>query len=229
MTTQTPEKKENAWLNIILNVVVPAVIMTKFAGPDHLGETWSLVIALCFPLSYGIYDYITRRKLNFFSGLGLFSVLLTGGIGLFKLNRSWMVAKETGIPLLMGIVVLISERTKYPLVPLFFNQIMNLEKIQLAFAAKGETQRYTQIMNLAGRGLGGSFLLSALLNYILAVRILQGEPGTQEFTESLGRMTALSFPVITLPMMIVVGGIMVYLIKTIQTVTQMEFEDFLRQ
>jgi hypothetical protein len=71
-----------------------------------------------------------------------------------------------------------------------------------------------------------SFFLSAVLNYILAVKILVGEPGTQEFTESLGRMTALSFPVITIPMMIVMGGLMFYIIKTIQSVTQLEFEDF---
>lgn len=223
------EKKENAWLNIILNVAIPAIIMTKFAGPDALGSTWSLVIALLFPLSYGIYDYITRRKLNFFSGLGLFSVIMTGGIGLLKLNKSWMVAKETSIPLIMGLVVLGSEKTKYPLVQLFFNQIMDLGKIKTAFEQQNQGPRFTHLMNLASRGLGASFLLSAVLNYILAVRILAGEPGSQEFTESLGRMTALSFPVITLPMMVVVGGLMIYLIKTIQAVTQMEFEDFLRQ
>jgi hypothetical protein len=226
---ENSEKKENAWLNIGLNVIIPAVIMTKMSGPDHLGSTWSLVIALLFPLSYGLYDYVDRKKLNFFSGLGLFSVLMTGGIGLFQLSRSWMIAKETAIPLIMGLVVLFSERTKFPLVQVFFKQMMDLEKIRNAFAEKASGERFDKMMNLASRGFASSFLLSAILNYILAVRILSGEPGTQEFTESLGRMTALSFPVITIPMMIVMGGLMFYLIKTIQTVTQLDFEQFLKK
>lgn len=226
--TQAPDKKENPWFNIILNVVIPSVIMTKFSGPEHLGETWGLVIALAFPLSYGIYDYFERKKFNFFSALGLFSVLMTGGIGLFKLNKSWMIAKETAIPMIMGLVVLISERTPYPIVKIFFQQIMELEKIQQAFVERAQGSRFDALFRIASRGLGGSFFLSALLNYILAVQILKGEPGTQEFTESLGKMTALSFPVITLPMMIVVGGLMAYMIKTIQSVTEMEFEEFMR-
>lgn len=226
---ENSEKKENAWLNIGLNVIIPAVIMTKMSGPDSLGSTWSLVIALMFPLSYGVYDYFDRKKINFFSGLGLFSVLMTGGIGLFQLNRNWMIAKETAIPLIMGLVVLFSEKTKYPLVQVLFKQMMDIDKIKQCFAERASSERFNKMMNLASRGFAGSFLLSAALNYILAVRILVGEPGTQEFTESLGRMTAMSFPVITIPMMIVMGGLMFYLIKTIQTVTQMEFEQFLRK
>jgi intracellular septation protein A len=149
---ENSEKKENAWLNIGLNVIIPAVIMTKMSGPDRLGSTWSLVIALLFPLTYGLYDYIDRRKLNFFSGLGLFSVLMTGGIGLFQLNRSWMVAKETAIPLIMGLVVLFSERTKFPLVQMFFKQMMDLEKIKNAFSERASIDRYTKMMNIASRG-----------------------------------------------------------------------------
>ena len=53
---------------------------------------------------------------------------------------------------------------------------------------------------------GWVFFLSSLLNYLLAVIILTAEPGTVAFNEQLGKMTALSFPVIALPATAVLMG-----------------------
>lgn len=224
-----PDKNENPWINITLNVIVPAVILTKLSDPQYLGQLWALIIALAFPLGYGAYDYFQRRKWNFFSALGLVSVLLTGGIGLFQLNKSWMVAKETAIPLIMGLAVVISQKTRFPLVRTFLNQVLDLPKIKEAFDEHNQAQRFEKCLSLSSWMLAASFFLSALLNYILAVQILKGDAGSVEFNESLGKMTAWSFPVISLPMMFMVGGVMVYLFKTIKDVTEKEFEDFIRQ
>lgn len=224
-----PEKNENPWLNISLNVIVPAVILTKLSDPQYLGQLWALIIALAFPLGYGAYDYFQRKKWNFFSALGLVSVLLTGGIGLFQLNKSWMVAKETAIPLIMGLAVILSQKTRFPLVRTFLNQVLDLPKIKDAFDEHNQPQRFEKCLKLSSWMLAASFLLSALLNYVLAIQILKGDAGSVEFNESLGKMTAWSFPVISLPMMIMVGGVMVYLFKTIKEVTQKEFEEFIRQ
>lgn len=224
-----PEKKESALLNIALNVALPALIMTKLSAPEYLGETWSLMLALSLPLGYGIYDYIQRRKINFFSILGLFSVVMTGGIGLFKLSRNWMIAKETIVPLIMGLAVIATQNTRFSLVRLFFDQMMDLDKIKLSFAEKAQASRFDQLLGVACMGLGLSFLISAALNFYLATTILVGEPGTVEFTESLGRMTALSFPVIVLPMMIMMGAILFYFFRTIHRITEKPFEEFLRQ
>lgn len=223
------EKNENPWVNISLNVIIPALILTKLSDPKYLGQLWALVIALAFPIGYGAYDYFQRRKWNFFSALGLISVLLTGGIGLFQLNKSWMVAKETAIPLAMGLAVVISQKTRFPLVRTFLNQVLDLTKIREAFDEHGEGARFEKCLGLSSWMLAASFFLSAFLNYILAVQILTGDAGSVEFNESLGKMTAWSFPVISLPMMFMVGGVMFYLFKTIKDVTEKDFEEFIRQ
>jgi len=223
------DKNENPWINITLNVIVPAVILTKLSNPEYLGQFWALIIALAFPLSYGAYDYFQRRKWNFFSALGLVSVLLTGGIGLFQLNKSWMVAKETAIPLIMGLAVVFSQKTRFPLVRTFLNQVLDLPRIKDAFDDHNQGPKFEKCLNLSSWMLALSFFLSAFLNYILAVKILTGDAGTVEFNESLGKMTAWSFPVISLPMMFIVGGVMLYLFKTIKDVTEKDFEEFVRQ
>ena len=60
-----------------------------------------------------------------------------------------------------------------------------------------------------------SFLVSTVLNYALARIIVVSAPGTTAFNEELGRMTALSYPVIVVPSMIIVFGTLFYLIRGI--------------
>ncbi|OUR97066.1 hypothetical protein A9Q84_12095 [Halobacteriovorax marinus] len=227
--TAPQKKQENAFLNITLNVVLPSVILTKLSSDEYLGQLYSLILALSFPIGYGLWDYIKTKKINFFSGLGLFSVIMTGGIGLFNLDKNWMVAKETGIPFLMGIAVILSQFTKTPLVRTFLGQMIDLELIDKTFTEQGHDGLFEKNLRVASFLLAGTFFISALLNYILAVEILVGSPGTVEFNESLGKMTALSFPVISIPMVIMVGVIIGYLIMTIKKNSNLEIESIFKQ
>lgn len=223
------KKKDNALVNILVNVVIPSVIMTKFSTPETLGEVRGLVIALAFPFIYGLWDFIRQRKLNLFSALGLISVLLTGGIGLLQLDRRWMIAKETSIPLLVGIFVLSTLKAKKPLLTSFFGEVLDLERLEAAYSESGHPGEFEAQLRSSSKLLGYSFFFSAALNFVLAVVILEGEPGTQIFTESLGRMTALSFPAITLPMMVVVGYILWQLFHQIKERTNRDIEEFIRK
>ena len=228
-STKVKEKRENPFLNIFLNVVAPSIIMAKFSGPEHLGPIFGLVIALVFPVGYGLFDFVSRKKYNFFSLLGLISVLLTGGIGLFKLSRNWMIAKETLIPCLFGVATFISNYTHYPLLKTFLKEILDFEKINEAFANSGHRGHFDKKLRMSSHFLAATFFVSAVLNYFLAVFVLKGTSGTTEFNESLGKMTALSFPVITVPMMIMTGCILFYLCSSIKKLTSLEIETFLKQ
>src|SRR4051812_35023429 len=77
-----PHKQENAMLNLVFNIAVPALIMGQLSGERWLGPRWGLIVALLFPLGYGIWDYIVRKKANFISVLGFAGVLLSGVFGL---------------------------------------------------------------------------------------------------------------------------------------------------
>jgi hypothetical protein len=107
-------QKESFLANLLMNIVLPTLILTKLSGDDSLGPTWGLVAALSFPLSYGLQDFIRNKKINGFSALGIVSVLLTGGISLLHLDAKYIAMKEAGIPALLGIATLISTKTRYP-------------------------------------------------------------------------------------------------------------------
>ena len=85
MTTPRP-KPENLLVNLVCNVGVPTAILTWLSGARWLGPKWGLLVALAFPLGYGLHDFIVRRRWNFISIIGFASVLVSGGFGLLKLD-----------------------------------------------------------------------------------------------------------------------------------------------
>lgn len=223
------QKKENPFINLICNVVIPSVILTKFSGPEHLGQVNALVMALAFPLIYGAWDFISQRKFNWIAAIGLVSVLLTGGIGLFQLDKTWMIVKETSLPLIIGLFVLGSQYTKKPLVRTLIEQIFDLEKIYHVLEQKNLKTDFDHKIHIAGFYFSCTFFLSAVLNYILAVIVLKGAPGSVEFNESLGEMTALSFPVISIPTVIATGFIIFGLINYIKKEADLPLEEMVKQ
>jgi intracellular septation protein A len=226
---QQKQKQRQLYLNMFVNIIIPSVILIKFSGDEYLGKVYGLATALAFPIIYGLYDLYKSTKVNWFSIIGLISILFTGGISFFELDRTWMIIKETAIPLIMGIVVLASHFTKFPLVKKLLQEVIDMEKIREVLAQKGTVDRFEKKLNYSSYMMTSTFFVSAILNYALAEYVLIGQPGSKEFNESLGKMTALSFPVIMVPMMLMTAFIFYYLLHDITKDTELEWEQILKQ
>lgn len=229
---QTKPKKGGGLLpNLLINVAIPAIILSKFTGDQHLGPVWGLVVALAFPVLYGLWDLKQAGKVNFFSVLGVISVLLTGGIALLQLDASYIAIKEAAIPGAIGLAVLISQYTPYPLVQKFIlnGDVLDTDKLYQALAEQQNTIRFERKLTQAGYLVSASFFLSSALNYILAKVILVSPPGTTAFNEELGRMTWLSYPVIVLPSMLVLFFAIWFIFSSISKLTGRELDSFLNQ
>jgi len=230
-STDSSEKPESLLLNLLCNIILPTLILTKLSGEDYLGIKFAIITALAFPLIYGLHDFITRGKLNFFSGLGVVSVALTGGISLLEMDAIYIAIKEASIPGVLGIAALLSLKTSHPLIhTLILNdKVFDVNRINQALDSNGGQQEFDRLLINASWILAGSFFLSSLLNYLLAIIILTAEPGTVMFNEQLGKMTALSFPVIALPAMAVMMGNIFYLFQGIKKLTGLDLEMIMKQ
>jgi hypothetical protein len=229
LTQKPAPKKENMLINILMNIVIPTLILTKLSGPHYLGVVWGLVTALAFPVCYGLKDFIANKKINFFSALGIVSVLLTGGIGILKLPTEYYAIKEAAIPGLIGLMVLISTKTRYPLVKTFIynDTILNVQKIAAALKEHRKEDAFEKTLRLGSYLLAGSFFLSSTLNYILAEMIVKSPAGTEAFNIEVGKMNALSFPVIALPSMLIMVATLMYIFRSIRLLTGLSFEEVL--
>ena len=216
--------------NLAFNIIIPVLILMKFSGPEHLGPAWGVVIALAFPVSYGLYDLNRTRKINGFSILGIVSVILTGGISLLELDPQYIAIKEAAVPGLIAVAVLVSHFTRFPLIKklLMNDKVIDTDKLYAAIAERNTQGAFNRVLKIATFLVAGAFFLSAVLNYVLARLIVVSPAGTVEFNNELGRMTALSFPVIALPTMLVMFTAIFYLFYQMKKLTGSSVENFLR-
>lgn len=232
MTQQKPPaKRESLLANLLLNIVIPTVILTKMSGEEYLGTKLAIVVALAFPILYGLKDFISERKINFFSALGVVSIALTGGISLLELDPQYIAIKEAAIPGLFGLATLISLKTRYPLVKTFLynDKVLQVEKVAHALKEHGNEAAFEKALSIASLLVAFSFFLSSLLNYVLAKVLLVSPPGTEEFNAELGKMTALSFPVIAVPATLVMMIALFYLFRSINKLTHLKLEEIITE
>jgi len=222
-----PEKQENFFLNLALNILLPTFVLMKLSGEDRLGPELGVVVALSFPIGYGIYDYFRTKKMNLFSVLGVVSVLLTGGISLLKLPPEYIAIKEATIPGILGLATLVSIFTPYPVIKLmlFNKNVMQVDKINGVLEAKNLAAQFKKVLFNASFIISLSFFMSSVLNYVLAKIIVVSDPGTEAFNAELGKMTMLSYPVIAVPSFIILGLTAYYLFRSIRKFTGLALED----
>lgn len=223
-------KRENTWLSLGLNILLPALILMKGAQWLGLPPAATLVIALAFPIGYGCYDFVIRRKYNVFSIIGFISILLTGGIGLLELPPGWIAVKEAGIPALLGIAVIVSLKTRYPIIKflLLRDEFIDVDRLNRELEARDNRTAFDKLLGRCTYLLAFSFLVSAILNYVLARMIVVSPSGTDAFNDELGRMTLWSMLVIVVPCMIIMMVALFYLFRGIKDLTGLELEVLLR-
>jgi hypothetical protein len=233
-----PVKKENTFLNLGFNIVLPFLLLKKGKGwfGDQLEPYFDnvavgvLLIALAFPVGYFVYDYFKRKKYNLFSIIGLVSVLLTGGIGILSIPTQWFAVKEAAIPFILGLAVVISLKTPYPLVrTLLFNpEIMHVDRVHNALREHDAEEEFEKLLSFCTWLLAGSFLLSAVLNFVLARWIVVSPSGTDAFNDEVGTMMIWSWPVIAVPSMAIMIVALYKLLGGIKRMTGLELEEVLQ-
>ncbi len=227
--TRTGQHQPRPLIDLSVSIVLPSLIMMKLSSDSYLGVEGALMLALSFPLGWGLFEGFYYRKFNWIAFLGLVSVVLTGGIGLLHLDSDWLAIKEAAIPGIIGMAILISAWTPYPLIhALIYNPaILDIEKIRQHLEHNGHIQAFDLRLKKATYWLSGTFFFSSAMNYLLARWLVHSPSGSEAFNQELGHMTLLSYPVIAIPSTLMMAGILYYLWRTIHGFTGLALEDIL--
>ncbi len=230
MSEAKPEhKQENPLASIVINIVIPVAVLTFLSKEKYLGPVWALVVGLAFPIGYGLRTLIRDRKADFMSIIGIVSVTLTGVFGILKLPPEYIAIKEAAIPLLLGLAIVISLKTPFPLIKkiMMTEALFDVERLKSALKEKGNEIVFEKRLVGLTWGFASSMFLSAGLNYVLAKIVLKSEPGTEAFTAELGKMTGLSHIVVLVPCMVVMIWVMNKLFNTLTELTGLKLDDLL--
>lgn len=217
------KSKNNPIVNLLFNIVIPIIILTKFSDEAYLGPLFGLLIALSFPLVYGLYEFVIQKQKNFISILGFVGVLISGVIGILKFPPHWIAVKEAAIPLIIGLAVLISTNTSWQLLKKFVynRELLDVDQIEARLFSAELRVKLDLMLKRANLFFASSFFLSAILNYYLAKVIVTSMPGSIAFNEEIGRMTMLSFPIIAVPSVLIMIVIFWYIISSLKKLTQL--------
>ena len=231
MSATPKSKPENLWINLICNLVIPTAILSKASGDNLLGPKWGLIVAVAFPLSYGIYDFAVRRRFNFISIVGFASVLISGGFTLLKLDGFWFAVKDAAFPMLIGLAVLASMRAKEPLVHemLYNPQVIDVEKVDAVLNERNAQGDFKKLIGVASKLLALAMFVSGVLNFLLARYILKSPAGSEAFNAELAKMHWASLAVMVLTSMPMMLYALWRLLKGVEKLTGLGVDDILRQ
>jgi hypothetical protein len=220
-------KPENLWLNLLFNAVVPAVVLSYGSNEKYFGPVWGMLVALAFPLGYALYDLIRRRKWNVLSVVGFTGTLLTGSLGLLKMSGFWFAVKEAAVPLVLGLAIPATMRTRQPLVRtlLYNDQLLDTGRIRRALEERRNLVAFEHLLWWASWVLAAAFLLSAMINFGLAWWLLPAESGTEEFNRQLGKLQFWSWPGVVVPSSAMVFFAMFRLVKGLEQLTGLKGDD----
>lgn len=231
-------RQENPLSNIFFNILAPVLILNKMESYlPEVGSVVPLLVALSFPIAYGLRDYFRNNKnKNFLSLFGIVNILLSGGFALFTLEGIWFAVKETAFPLLIGICFLISSWRGKPLMSWLVNKstIFKTNLIQTNIDTPEKKQIYQQALRTATNWMAYCFFFSAFLNFVLAFKIFVLDfsrplsvSASSYLNEKIADMTWVSFLVIGLPLSIVSGCTLWWFVNQIKKITHLKLEDML--
>lgn len=228
------QNQENGLLNILVNIIIPVLILNKLGS--KIGSLPALMLALSFPLFYGLYDIIKFKKFNFISLLGLLNISITGSLALLNLGGIWFSIKEAAFPALIGIAIFLSAFTRKSFIEtLFLNpQMINLELVQEKLKMLNTQLLFQKHLKICTFLFSLSFVFSAIGNFMIAVRIfipideaLTAEARNLILNEQIAEMTAKGAAILILPSMIFSGLVLWYLIVGIKKFTQLHIDQIL--
>ncbi len=228
MENNSVKKKDNGLNNLIINIIVPALILMKGSKwatklDIEISSVQVLIIALAIPLLYGLYDLIIKKEKNFIAVLGFVSILLSGIVGVLKLSTELIAIKEAAIPFIIGCVIYFSNFTSYPIAPKFLYHDDVFDKNTINSHLDNDQQNTLKSkIKKASFFLFLSFIFSAILNFVLAKYFIKSPTGTEAFNDELGQMTLYSYPIIVIPSMLIMGGIIWYVYSSIKKLTGLE-------
>lgn len=252
----TQKSADHPLANILINVIVPVLILSylskdpelqerlgKAVKPWHIGPLKAMILALLLPLGYGAWHFIQTHKGNFFSALGLISVLLSGGLTLYLWNENGTVKSNAGIlfgikegliPLVLGIAILKSHRSPTPLIRVFLynDSIFNIPKIENRIAELSAQTEYDHLLLNATKLFAASFFLSSVMNFLLALWFFRGFDAAaidalEVYNSIIARLTGWGFAVIGGPILIFLFATLQRLLKDLRKLTGYQDEELM--
>ena len=154
-----------------------------------------------------------------------------------KLEGIWFAIKEAAFPAVIGLFVLGSAFTRKPLFAFFLNQpaIFQIDLIQQRLEENRNVSLYQQLIKKCTIYFSVTFVLSAIMNFVLAIRIftdiptdLSEEQKAEVLNSQIADMTWMGYVVIALPLMVITASLFFFCLRRMSKLTELPLQDLMK-
>lgn len=225
LTNKTPS---NFLAQFVLNFVLPIFVLTRLSTPDRLGPVKGLLLALAFPILYELFSVYKRRKINITSVIVIGGILLTGALGLLRVDAFWLAIRRAMPYVLIALVVIISQLIKRPLLQKLLSQILDLKKVEDAARANHSFKKLqTLYVHLTYMVV---ILCSALAisGFVTTKTVVTSPPLSSAFNNELAQLRIYNIPTVIIPLIVGSFAILLYLFFRLEKITGVDTEKLLK-
>ena len=188
-----------------------------------------MLLALSFPVAFELYNALNRRKPSLLSLLAIVGILVTGLISLLGLSEGWLAIRRSAPYLFGALVILISIWIKHPIVQVALSQILDMDLIDETAAKTKKTAALKRIVDRTGYMLSFLLLIMMIATYIMTRIVIMSPTHSAAFNQEYAKLGLLSLPFISLPLLVGVVVIVMFLITKIEKLTGIDGEALLKK
>ena len=216
-------------IQFIAGFVIPTLILLTLSDESKLGPLYGMLLSLAFPVAIELYALVTGRKQSMISLFAIVGILLIGAISMFGLSEQWLAARRAGIYVIVAVGLLVVARFRPVLVNRAIGQLLDMRLVQSALRKNKAEAEWRRNLSTAVYVFAGILLATAVWSYLLTLIIMNAPTGSSEFNAEYARLRIISLPLVTLPLMALVVGVLMYVLSRVERLTGIESELLLKK
>lgn len=216
-------------LQFVISFAVPTIVLFAFSDESRLGPLVAMGLALLPPILLELYSFATGRKASLLSLFAIVGILLIGAISLFGLSEEWLGVRRAGIYAIGAVAVLAVMKFRHGWVDKGLARVVDMQKVRRAASKKGTEADITKHISRVGYLLAAFLMAVAVWSYVLTIIVIQSPTGSSGFNAEYAELRLLGLPLISLPLLIGMVTLIIYLVSGFEKHTGIEAEELLRK
>lgn len=189
-------------LDLAANLGWPWLILTFASDEASFGPRWGPAVAMAAPLVFALWKRIALGRTSPLSLLVIASISLNAAVGFLPMDAAWFAWKEALLPMAFALVFVVSAARGPGLLAGLMDEMLDGPKVTAALEERGTTAAYLRRVRRGTFRFALVTALSGVASGTFAAYMITSPTGSTAFAVELGRYTAWSYGVVTLPTLV---------------------------
>jgi len=217
------------FLQLVVGFIIPTIVLMTLSDESKLGPLPAMGLALLPPILLEIYSFFTGRKASLLSLVAIIGILLIGVISFFGLSEEWLGVRRSGIYIIGALFIAAVLLFKRSWIDVGLGKLLDMPAVRKAAKKQGTEAEISKHITKVGYLLVAFLVLIAVWSYILTIIVITAPTGSSEFNTQYAELRLLGLPYVSVPLLIGVTALVVYLTYGFEKYTGIDIEELLKK